>query len=139
MIIIALSTLEGPGHEPLAVLVVDDDPDIRMLIRIHLELAGYAVHEARNGEDALLQLGEQLFDGVVLDLRMPGIDGFEVLETMRDRGLLARTPVLTCSAHADEDVVATLSRSGTSGHVAKPFRPDQLIDAVGRMLNGHAA
>ena len=123
----------GRSH---VVLVVDDDPDIRLLLRLHLEGAGYTVHEASDGADALHQLGEQAFDAVVLDLRMPRVDGFEVLARMRDEGLLDRTPVLTCSAHADEDVVAELSRTGTSAHVAKPFRPQQLIDAVERMIGG---
>lgn len=127
---------QGGGRRPV-VLVVDDDQDIRFLIRFHLEPAGYEVHEANDGAEALRYLDERAFDGVVLDLRMPGIDGYAVLEAMRDRGLLANTPVLTCSAHANQEAVASLM--GTKGHVEKPFSPDELVRAVTDMVGGQAA
>jgi CheY-like chemotaxis protein len=137
MIVLTLQAgFDGGGRRPV-VLVVDDDQDIRFLIRFHLEPAGYEVHEAHDGAEALRHLGERDFDGVVLDLRMPGVDGYAVLDAMRDRGMLERTPVLTCSAHASHEAIASLT--GTRGHVAKPFKPDELVRAVTDMVGGQAA
>src|SRR5205823_1255766 len=80
------------------ILVVDDDPDIRALIRLTLESYGHFVREAGNGEEALDSLEERAPEGMVLDLMMPKLDGYGVLRAMRQRELAPSTRVLilTC-------------------------------------------
>src|SRR3954453_18091646 len=80
------------------VLVVDDDPDIRGLLAFTLEDEGHSVRIASDGEAALAAIAEQAPDCIVLDLMMPGLDGFAVLRTKRQQGLApdARVLILTC-------------------------------------------
>ncbi|MBV8295975.1 MAG: response regulator, partial [Acidimicrobiia bacterium] len=73
------------------ILVVDDDPDIRMLIRLTLESYGYAVREAGDGVQALEALSEHVPYAIVLDVMMPRLDGYSVLRTMRQRELATQT------------------------------------------------
>ena len=75
------------------ILVVDDDPDIRTLIRLTLESYGYSVREAGDGVQALEALTEKAPDAMVLDVMMPRMDGYGVLRAMRQRELAGQTKV----------------------------------------------
>src|SRR4051794_5076508 len=83
-----------------SVLVVDDEPDIALICRLALTLAGFDVTERDNGEDALTYLAEHTPDVVLLDLRLPDLSGWEVLDRLRDDGRLDRLNVVLFSAHA---------------------------------------
>lgn len=114
------------------VLIVDDEPDVRLVTRVILEASGYDVDEAASGEAALeLLAGGSLPDVVLLDVRMPGIDGWEVLRRLRGSpGPLGRLPVVIFTADiasADQAPVALQEREF---FLAKPFDPDDLIDLV---------
>ncbi|HEY7400506.1 MAG TPA: response regulator [Actinomycetota bacterium] len=126
---------EPPSSEdPPHVLLVDDDPVIMRLLEVNFGLEGFRVRTATNGEDALERAAEERPDAVVLDVMMPGIDGWEVCVRMREQPGLADVPVVLLSARGEDD---DRSRDYALGHVeyvTKPFDPAELIAVVRRHL-----
>jgi CheY-like chemotaxis protein len=116
-------------------LVVDDEPDTRALLRMILELRGYAVDEAGTGEDALSSMREHAPDVVLLDLRMPGLDGWDVLGQMRDDPALRAVKVVVISAHTSPDTGPRALEHGAAGFVTKPFQWDEVTGAIERALS----
>lgn len=120
------------------VLVVDDEPPIVRLVQVKLEGGGYAVRIAHRGEDALAILEDEPVDLVVLDVTMPGMDGFETLRRIRQS---SRVPVIMLTARTlDVDKLRGLT-SGADDYLTKPFNPDELaarIAAVLRRTSGQA-
>ena len=113
------------------VLVVDDDPDIRELTSTLLRRAGYEVVEAPDGRQALRRLYEGRVDGVVLDVAMPDLDGWQTLERIRD---VSDVPVLMLTARAGElDKVRGL-QGGADDYVTKPYGRQELLARVEAML-----
>jgi excisionase family DNA binding protein len=124
----------GPGAQdagPL-VLVVDDDPRVREFIRINLELEGYAVREAERAEEALAAIEDQAPDLVLLDVVMPGTDGWEMLQRMQERH--GSIPVIMFSGKIDEATVGEAARRGAEGFIGKPFDPQQLVDRAKQLV-----
>jgi signal transduction histidine kinase len=117
-----------------ALLVVDDDMQNRVLLSASLQEAGYTVRTAANGEEALLTLHEETFEAVLLDLLMPGIDGFQVLEHMKDEGLLQNIPVIVISAADETESVVRCIELGATDHLSKPFDPVLLHARLGATL-----
>ena len=116
------------------VLVVDDEEDLRVLARIHLERAGFQVEEADSGAAALDAIAASKPDAVLLDLRLPGIDGWGVLQELAARDLLDSTAVIVVSAHSDAAMAAQARARGASGYVTKPFTGADLVAAVQRAV-----
>lgn len=114
------------------VLIVDDEPDIRLLIRVNLVAAGYEVLEAGNGREAVDLIEVQEPDLVLLDLRLPGLDGWEVLEHLKQRGVTERIPVVAISAHASPATKERADEVGFTSYVSKPFTPAELLEVVSR-------
>jgi DNA-binding response OmpR family regulator len=113
------------------VLVVEDEEDVRRLVRVLLERAGHAVIEAANGLEALQSLQRSQPDLVVLDVTMPELDGWQTLERIRD---VSDVPVLMLTARAGElDKVRGL-RSGADDYVTKPFGRQELLARVEALL-----
>jgi DNA-binding response OmpR family regulator len=115
----------------LRVLVVDDDGDIRLLLRELLERAGYAVDEAEDGRTALRTLFAKPPALIILDVSMPELDGYQTLERIRD---LSDVPVLMLTARTQElEKVRGLS-AGADDYVAKPFGRQELLARVQALL-----
>jgi DNA-binding response OmpR family regulator len=112
------------GMEGVRVLVVDDDETIRAVVRRLIERAGGAVAEAETGEQGLRALYEGRPDIVVLDIELPGLDGWQVLERIRQ---LTDLPVVMLSARADELEKVRALRAGADDYVTKPFGPQELL------------
>lgn len=114
------------------VLVVDDEPDVRLVTRVILEAAGHDVREAESGEAALDALGAgDLPDVLLLDVRMPGIDGWEVLRHLRDQpGHLCDLPVVIFTADISAAEQAPVTFAEREFFLGKPFDPDDLVDLV---------
>ena len=111
------------------VLVVDDEPDVRLIARVVLSSAGYDVREAASGEEALEQLtGDELPDAVLLDVRMPGIDGWETLQRLRKDQ--TELPVVIFTAHLAAREDAPHPWKEYEHFLTKPFNPDALLGAV---------
>lgn len=114
------------------ILIVDDEPGIQLTARATLETAGYTVLESRDGEAALALLRRTRVDLVLLDLRMPLLDGMEVLSHLRDHG--DKTPVVVITAHGDiPDAVAAL-KLGAVDFLQKPLTPPALRAVVASAL-----
>jgi two-component system, cell cycle response regulator len=112
------------------VLVVDDSRATRAFIRRALEQAGYRTIEAADGEEALAWVDEQAPDAILLDVDMPGLDGFQTLERLNTRPDAAKIPVIFLTAHsAAEDAVAGLVL-GAQDDIRKPCAPEELVARV---------
>ena len=109
---------------PLKILVVDDEPPIRKLLRMGLASQGYEVLEASNGKGALEQLADEP-DLVILDLGLPDIDGLELLRQMRQR--LEALPIVVLSSRGDEKGKVAALDLGADDYVTKPFGMDELL------------
>lgn len=112
----------------MRVLIVDDEPDILLLLRLNLEADGHEVLLAADGERALERITTDDPDFVLLDVRMPVLDGWGVLDALRDRD--DAPPVIAMSGKADGGDVAQAIELGACGFVTKPFDPDDVVRAV---------
>jgi CheY-like chemotaxis protein len=112
------------------VLVVDDAPDTRLLARLLLERAGYGVAEAETAEAALEILSEDRPDVILLDLQLPGMDGWSLLSELRRRHWLARTRVVLFSAHVSPREFLRAEREGANAYLTKPFTAEQLLRSM---------
>jgi two-component system alkaline phosphatase synthesis response regulator PhoP len=115
------------AHE---ILIVDDEPDIRLLTKLNLERDGHRIATASNGTEALAAVQEAPPDLILLDVMMPGEDGFAVAERIRDDPELTGTRVLFLTARADIGDNERARGTGAVGHVTKPFNPSSLGDEV---------
>lgn len=116
-------------------LVVDDDLTNRMVVRLLMERRGYETYEASSGQDALEMATRTDFDVILMDLSMPGMDGFEA--TRRLRALPCRSaiaPVIALTAHTTKTDQEMCVAAGMDGFLRKPFdasRADELLDLLG--------
>jgi DNA-binding NtrC family response regulator len=117
-----------------AILVVDDDASDRFLLATSLEEQGYVVEAAENGWQALEKLGAQAFDVVLLDLLMPKMDGFQVLERMKADRALQHIPVIVTSAADEMESVVRCIAMGATDHLSKPLDPVLLYARINASL-----
>jgi DNA-binding response OmpR family regulator len=106
------------------VLVADDDPDIRQLVRLRLERSGYAVVSANDGAEALELAASCHPDVAILDVAMPNLSGLEVTRALRER--LITVPVILLTARARESDVREGGAAGADAYITKPFSPQEL-------------
>lgn len=117
-----------------SVLVVDDEPMARTLLRLMLVRAGFNVSEAENGYDALEKVKLNVPDIILLDVMMPGMDGFEVCKTLRDVEATATLPIIMLSAKTDLDSINKGLRLGATKYLTKPISPEALTNHVKETL-----
>jgi DNA-binding NtrC family response regulator len=118
-------------NEAARVLIVDDEPSVRLVFRTTLESSGYDVSEASDGQAALDLIQEREFDVVLLDLRMPQLGGMEILERLR--AVDSEIPVAMITAHGSIPDVVSALRLGAVDFIAKPLSPEKLREAVRRV------
>lgn len=117
------------------ILVVDDEPDVLLLCRVNLEFEGYDVIEAHDGEEAIRKVFEEKPSLILLDVMMPGLDGWKVLEMLKDDASTQDIPVVMLTAKVREvDQIQGLSE-GAADYVTKPFNPLALSRTVKDVLN----
>lgn len=116
------------------VLIVEDDPTNRMLATRILGAAGITFAEAVDGEQALVLLEQRRPDLILMDLSLPGIDGWEVARRVRSHPELETVPILAVSAHAMTGDREKALAAGCDDYLTKPYRPAHLIAAVNRIL-----
>jgi len=115
--------VSGPHGLPARkVLLVDDEDSLRKVVKDLLERDGYIVSEARDGVQALDQVDRVGPDIIVLDLNMPGLDGYGVLSHLRSRPATADIPVIVLTAKSDEDNEVRVFELGADDFLTKPFR-----------------
>ena len=110
------------------ILVVDDEPQIRRVMRSALTAEGYEVHDAKTGEAALEELRKERYDLVLLDVNMPGMDGLETCKTIRASSEVA-VIMLTVRETAKQDKIAALD-AGADDYVTKPFSMPELLARI---------
>ena len=115
------------------VLIVDDDPRIREFVRVNLEMDGYVVREAGNADEGLAALGEEPPDLILLDVMMPGVDGWEMLRRMQERHGMGSIPVIMFSGQVESSEDDAVAR-GAQGFLGKPFNPQDLIARTKELL-----
>ena len=121
------------------VLVVDDDDVIRQLITVNLELEGFEVTPAFDGQDCLNKVKQVKPAVITLDIMMPRLDGWEAASRLRADPETAGIKVVLLSARAQEADLQRGTRIGVDAYLTKPFDPDELIDTVRRLAGLPAA
>jgi excisionase family DNA binding protein len=119
---------------PRTILIVDDDPRLREFVRVNLEMEGYVVREAANAEEGLAALEEESPDLILLDVMMPKMDGWEMLQRVQERHGVGAIPVIMFSGKVDEKDLAGAQQRGAQGFIGKPFNPQQLIESTKQLL-----
>ena len=114
-----------------AILIVDDNPEIREIIQILLTGEGFQVHEAANGTQALSQLKENIFDLIILAIMMPGLNGYQTCVEMRK---LTNAPILFLSARTQESDKTLGFSSGGDDYLAKPFSYAELVSRAKALI-----
>ena len=116
-----------------SILVIDDDRDMRRVLRDFLVRSGYGVIEAATGDEAIRLIESAPIDVVILDKEMPGMNGFEVLALLRRRR--PQTPVIFITAFGGPEVAEESRRRGAWRYVEKPFRVTEVVEAVQAVLD----
>ncbi len=111
----------------IRILVVEDESQISSIVVKYLQKSGYECHVAENGLEALQMFSEQHFHLVILDIMMPGIDGYEVLQRIRE---VSQVPVIMLTAKQDEVDRLKGFQIGADDYVIKPFSPRELVERV---------
>jgi len=122
------------GEGRRLILIVDDDDKLREFVRVNLEMEGYSVREASSAEDGLKALEEEPPDLILLDVMMPQVDGWEMLQRVQERHGVGSIPVIMFSGKVDEESLKRATSRGAQGFIGKPFNPQQLIDSTKQLV-----
>jgi len=117
-----------------AVLIAEDNPINRELLRELLEIRGYTVSEACNGQEALLMVEQEPPDILLLDIGMPLLDGFAVVRMLRAMPRFAALPIVAVTAYAMQGDREKIMRSGFDGYLSKPVNSSSLVQELDRLL-----
>ncbi|HJX83510.1 MAG TPA: response regulator, partial [Candidatus Angelobacter sp.] len=133
-VLAANGSAEGPGR-PLKILLVEDNAINHMLATRLLQKCGHFVTLATSGAEALTTLAAQSFDLVLMDVQMPGMDGFETTATIRAREstLERHTPIIALTAHAIKGDRQRCLDAGMDGYVSKPINTRELLEEIGNL------
>ena len=112
------------------ILIIDDERDIVHSLSIRLRAAGYEVLTATDGAAGLSMALDAMPDGILMDIRMPGMDGFAVLDGLKGRAETKAIPVIAVSANVVERVRAQALAAGACCFMGKPFQPEKLLSTV---------
>jgi DNA-binding response OmpR family regulator len=120
---------------PKRILIVEDEPELRRAIQLILDLDGYDTLTARGGAEGLQMLDQQPVDLLILDLMMPGVDGWEVLRQLKGQGKIEIIPVILLTAKDQPiDKMLGLKVFGVKDYVTKPFERKDFLERVGKAL-----
>jgi len=118
------------------VLIVDDEPDVRTVVRMILEKSGYTVIEAEDGEKAIQQVksGENplVLDLIITDIRMPKLNGLDAIQFFQKE--FPRKPIVVLTGHPDIETATNLMKQGIVDYLAKPVEKEKLLTAVAKGL-----
>uniref|UniRef100_A0A7C1FUM3 Response regulator n=1 Tax=Caldilinea aerophila TaxID=133453 RepID=A0A7C1FUM3_9CHLR len=120
---------------PAKVLIVDDEANIVISLEFLMQQAGYEVAVARNGEEALEQIENFRPDLILLDVMLPGVNGFDVLQRVRQHASFHELPVIMLTAKGREVEVTKGLALGANAYITKPFSTRNLLDEVRRQLD----
>lgn len=118
------------------ILIVDDEPDILRVVMFRLRKAGYEVISAEDGQAGWQMAVTELPDFILLDIRLPLMDGFEVCKKLKEDPKTAGIPVIFLSASSAEDLSSKVKEYNAEGFMRKPFEPDELLKTIEKILQG---
>lgn len=124
-------------YQGIRVLIIEDEEEFALTLASRLELRDMIVQCAFSGKDGLSKLGEGLPDILLLDMRMPGLSGVDVLKVLRVEKTIPgaeKIPVILVSGHAEEEDFREAEKMGIQGYVAKPVQFEELLAAMARAL-----
>ena len=116
------------------IMVVDDSASLRTVVKIALQSNGYEVIEGENGQDALNKLQGQKVHLVISDVNMPIMDGITFVTEMKKNAAYKFTPVIMLTTEAGQDMKEKGKAAGAKAWVIKPFQPQQMLDAVSKLI-----
>jgi DNA-binding response OmpR family regulator len=119
------------------ILIVDDEDELRQVVREVLEMNDYAVDEASNGDSAIAKLGSAFYHVVLLDINLPGHSGYEVLRFAKRKS--PQTKVIMLTGVVGLDAAIRSASSGADDYVAKPFDVQYLLQSIRTVLTNHQA
>ncbi len=128
----------GAPQAAATVLIDEDSPSERRLIEVSVRPLGLRMLSAEDGISGLAMAKAELPDVILLDIGLPGIDGWEVLRELRGDAATADIGIIIVTAHAQPEVAAAAERRGADGFITKPFRPGHLRDEIQALLNQSA-
>ncbi|MCP4761198.1 MAG: response regulator [archaeon] len=116
------------------ILLIDDEPDINFLASTSLKIGGFEVHSCFNGLDGISAAEDQTFDLVLLDINMPDMSGYEVIEILKTIDNMKNTPIVFFSASVQNKDLEEAKKYTPAGYIKKPFDPIALPDEVKKFL-----
>jgi DNA-binding NarL/FixJ family response regulator len=116
-------------------LVVDDEAILQKAVAATLRAEGYEVTTARSGNDALVSVNQTMPDLIISDIRMPGMDGYELARILRSNARTTLVPIIFLTAKGDRKDRIDGFRSGVDAYLSKPFDPDELLAVISGILN----
>jgi len=116
------------------IMTVDDSASIRQLVSFTLKQQGYEVVEAVNGTEAIRKLNQKKIDMLITDINMPEIDGISLIKMVRDNPSYKFMPIIILTTGSQTEKKEEAKAAGATGWIVKPFRPDQLVAAVRKVL-----
>ncbi len=119
---------------PKRVLAIDDEPDVLIIIRTALEGMNVDVDTAKNGPDALALANENTYDLIILDVMMPGMDGFEVLRRLKDNEKTFEAPVVMLTGLAEKAMIKLALDEGVSHYLVKPFDFQEFLQVINEAM-----
>ena len=130
--------MSDPSPSPL-ILVVEDFDDAREMYRDYLEFSGFRVETARDGREAIDKATKIQPDLILMDLSLPGIDGWEATRILKASAETSHLLIVALSAHALAAEGDRARAAGCDGFIAKPCLPSDLVEQIGNYLKGHSA
>ncbi len=126
--------LESSGN-PVSIMVVDDQPDSRAMLRALLESVGFQVSEAEDGQQALERFDRTKPDAILMDIRMPTMDGITAAMRLKEEGQSRQIPIVAITAEDMEENRPFLSKGAFDGYLRKPIHRDELLKALGSLIH----
>ena len=117
------------------VLCIEDDAETRVLLKRSLEAAGMSVDAVWSGDKGVEAAMSGAFDCVIVDLLMPGMDGYQVIRTLKSQGLTGKMPVLVLTAREDEESRQRALSAGADVYMVKPFEIDNLVNEIRTLVD----
>ena len=118
------------------ILIVEDEPSIVESLEFILQRAGFAIDTVMDGAEALARLRSQTYGGVILDIMLPGMNGFDVLRAVRDDATLKGLPVIVLTAKGQANDRRTAEAIGATAFITKPFSNAEIVDRVSELTQG---
>jgi len=116
------------------ILIVDDSTSLRQVISIALKGAGYVVIEGSDGQDGLSKLSGQKINLIISDVNMPNMDGLTMVTKIKEKPEYKFTPIIMLTTESSNEMKSRGKAAGVKAWMVKPFKPDQMLDAVSKLI-----